>query len=167
MPLNITEDIFKYQFDSQDVFLRQQKEKGSFSFIDLDYNLTTIEPSQKIHVTDLKALVNKLILYLISSKGDYLRSEKGGPLSFIKNNPINESIIFRIQTAITNTINIRFPSLKLNEIEINPHTGPDGTNGWNIHLTISSANTGESIELSGTLNTQTGSIDNPEVFESL
>lgn len=79
-------------------------------------------PGTALDLRNEDAVKNALVLWITSSKGDFLYSpESGGILKDLLFKPMSEASLDRLHFKIRNAINNRFsPSIKLLKLEIDP-----------------------------------------------
>ncbi len=131
-------DLFRYQFDTREPFRRSQTERGGLDYVDLD--LRGPIRGRKVSITGMPAILNRIILYFASKKGDYLRTREGNEFAFIYNSPVNATTQFRVLSTATSIMRRRFPEVNVRDISVKPiikrGDGGSESKGWDINMVI-------------------------------
>lgn len=144
-------DVYKPRVDTRSAFDYDQTERGLLDYIDLGYDANIA--ARNVSVYGLDALINKIILYFASSKGDYLRSTKGGEFDFLKGARSSAAVEFRIVSTAMAIMRKRFSKVQVDDIKAEPFTSDAGSLGWRISLTLTYG-TRSSEDLSNTYQVQ-------------
>jgi len=143
-------DLFKYQFDTNEPFRRSQAERGGLDYVDLD--LRGPVRGLKVSIKGMPAILNRIILYFASTKGDYLRTRDGNEFSFIYNSPINATTQFRVLSTAASIMRRRFPEVNVRDIRVRPlvrrgERGGVKSRGWDINMVIRHSSLEDDIEI--------------------
>ncbi len=142
MPDN--EDLFRFQFSSDEAFLNSQRERGSVE--EVDFDIRGLHTRRKVSLFGVPAILNKIIMYFASAQGDYLRSSRGNEFAFIYNAPVNTATQFRILSTATAIMRREFPRVRVEDIQVRPDT-QDQRKGWDLRMVIRHQSLEESVGL--------------------
>ena len=127
--------LYRVPFNPRDLFRAEQTSHGLIDYLDLGYAAES--KTRSVSIRGIPALVNKVIMYFASSRGDYLRDERGGEFDFLRNAPMTDSVQFRIMSTVLNTMRRRFSSIIVKNLDVERARRPSGAMGWVVRLTLS------------------------------
>ena len=129
------ETTFRLQFDSQDIFRQNTSERGRLEGTDIDLKGDE-NKTGRLAVRGIHADLQKVILFFSSLPGDYLRSEFGGPFTFVLNAPASAAIQFRILSTASLIMSTRFPFFRVLDMAIESSIKTSGARGWKLQMLL-------------------------------
>lgn len=139
------ERVFEIQFDSQDIYNSSLEDNGSLDPIDLNY-LGDENEDGRVSVSGIDAKLQAIYLYFGSLTGDYLRSDIGGPFSFVfKSESGGAGMQFRIITTVNLIISSKYPEFEVLGVDAERIKKTSGARGWKVTIVLRHESVDEDI----------------------